>query len=427
MKKIFLFLIVIFSAGGVFSQANVYPAPPQKAVIALTNARIHIGNGSVIETGMIVFENGKIKKVGPVENVEGAEVIDCRGKEIYPGLINANTNLGLNEIGAVRSTRDDYEVGNLNPDVRSVIAYNTDSKIINTVRVNGILLANVIPSGGLITGSSSVMQLDGWNWEDAVYRMDGGIHLKMPNLMRYSSSYNPEEEAMKRLATVRQFFSDARAYLSEPKHSQINLKFESVKGLFERKQSLFIHADLERAIMEGVELSKEFGFTCVIVGGSDSWKIAPYLKENKVAVVLNSVHSLPNFRDDDVDLPYKTPHLLQQAGVLYCISDPDVQSRYRNLPFNAGTAVAYGLTKEQALQAITLNAAIILGIDAKTGTLEAGKDANIVVSEGDILDMRTNKIVYAFIQGRNISLDNKQKQLYNRYLHKYNLNDTKGR
>lgn len=425
MKKIFSFLFLVLCAGMAFSQANVYPAPPQKNVVALINARIHVGNGEVVESGMIVFEHGKITKVGPVENITGAEVIDCKGKEIYPGLINANTNLGLNEIGAVRSTRDDYEVGNLNPDVRSVIAYNTDSKIINTVRVNGILLANVIPSGGLITGSSSVMQLDAWNWEDAVYQLDGGIHLKMPNLMRYSPSYDPTEEATKRLEMVKKFFTDARAYLSAQPRTHTNLKFESVEGLFNGKQSLFIHADLERAMMEGVELAKQFGFKCVIVGGSDSWKIASYLKENQVPVVLNSVHSLPNFRDDDVDLPYKTPHLLQQAGVLYCISDPDVQSRYRNLPFNAGTAVAYGLTKEQALQAITRSAAIILGIDAKTGTLEVGKDANLVVSEGDILDMRTNKIVYAFIQGRNISLDNKQKQLYERYLHKYNLQDTR--
>lgn len=421
MKKILLSLLSIFILMAGFSQANIYPAPPQEGVIALTNARMHIGNGQVIENGMIVFENGKITKVGMTETVENAQVFDCKGKEIYPGLINANTNLGLDEIGAVRSTRDDYELGELNPNVRAVIAYNTDSKIINTLRVNGILLANVIPSGGLITGSSSVMQLDAWNWEDGVYKMDGGIHLKIPNFMRYSKNRDPLEDALAKLETVKTFFRDAKAYLAEPEHKQTNLKFESVKGLFDGTQTLFIHADLERAMMEGVELAKSFGFKSSIVGGSDSWKITEFLKDNNVSVILNSVHSLPNFRDDAIDLPYKTPYLLQQAGLLYCISDPDVQSRYRNLAFNAGTAVAYGLTKEQALQSITLNAAKILGIDATTGTLEVGKDANIVVSSGDILDMRTNKIAYAYIMGRKINLDNKQIQLYKRYMFKYGL------
>ncbi len=425
MKKILLSLLSTFYIITGFSQANVYPAPPQKGTIALTNARIHVGNGNIIENGMVVFEKGKITKVGMVEPAPGAEIIDCKGKEIYPGLINANTNLGLNEIGAVRSTRDDYELGELNPNVRAVVAYNTDSKIINTLKVNGILFANVIPSGGLITGSSSVMQLDAWNWEDAVYQMDEGIHLRMPNFMRYSQNRDPLEDALKKLETVKTFFNDAKAYLSSPSHVHTNLKFESVKGLFDGSQKLFIHADLERPMMEGVELARQFGFKPVIIGGSDSWKITGYLKENNVPVILSSSHSLPNFRDDDVDLPYKTPYLLQQAGLLYCISDPDDQSRYRNLAFNAGTATGYGLTKEEALTAITLNAAKILGIDSKTGSIEVGKDANIVVSDGDILDMRTNKVAYAFIQGRTLDLGNKQQQLYDRYMHKYGLEEGK--
>jgi imidazolonepropionase-like amidohydrolase len=421
MKKILLGICLLTTIITSKAQETVYPAPPQQGTIALTHATIHIGNGQVIEDGMIVFSNGKITDVRQTAPIADIKVVDCNGKHIYPGLISAATNLGLNEIGAVRSTRDEYEVGNINPNVRSVIAYNSDSKIINTVRNNGILLVNVIPNGGMISGSSSVMQLDGWNWEDAVYKMDGGIHFRMPFLVRFSEDSDPMKDAMKKIDEVRTFFREAKVYYYEPKHEHTNLKFEAVKGLFDKTQTFFVHCELVKEMMLAAEFAKEFGFRTVIVGGSDSWKIADYLKENNIAVIVDQMHTLPNMQDDDVDLPYKLPYLLQQAGVTYCISDQDEQSRYRNLPFNAGVAVGYGLTKEQALEAITLNAAKILGIDNRTGTLETGKDANIVVSDGDILDMKTSNVVYAFIQGRQINLDDKQKQLYNKYKYKYSL------
>ncbi|CAN5197502.1 amidohydrolase [soil metagenome] len=423
MKKILpgiclLILITTLS----HAQENVYPAPAQQGNIALTHATIHLGNGQVLQDAMIVFGNGKIMSVGPTEPIkDNAKVIDCSGKQIYPGLISACTNLGLNEIGAVRSTRDEYELGDINPSVRSVIAYNTDSKIINTVRNNGILLVNIVPNGGMISGASSVMQMDAWNWEDAVYKMDGGIHFRIPYLLRFSENDESIKENTKRIEDVKDFFREAKAYLAETKHEHTNLKFEAVKGLFDKTQTLFAHCELVKEMMIAVEFAKEFGFKTAIIGGSESWKIADYLKENNISVVLDQMHTLPNIQDDDVDLPYKLPYLLQQAGVSYCISDQDEQNRYRNLPFEAGVAVGYGLTKEQALQSITLSAAKILGIDDRTGTLETGKDANIVVSDGDILDIKTNNVIYAFIQGRQISLDDKQKQLYQKYMYKYGL------
>jgi len=421
MKNIITTLLLIITATS-NAQETVYPAPAQQGTIALTHATIHIGNGNVLQDAMIVFGNGKIMSVGPTEPIkDNAKIIDCSGKHIYPGLISAATNLGLNEISAVRSTRDEYELGNINPNVRSAIAYNTDSKIINTVRSNGILLVNVIPNGGIISGASSVMQMDAWNWEDAVYKMDGGIHFRMPFLVKFSDSEDPLKESLKNIEEVRNFFREAKAYFDEPKHEHTNLKFEAVKGLFSKTQTFFVHCEMVKEMMIAVEFAKEFGFRTVIVGGSDSWKITDYLKENNIAVIVNQMHSLPNMQDDDVDLPYKLPYLLQQAGVTCCISDQDESSRYRNLPFNAGVAVGYGLTKEQALQTITLNAAKILGIDNRTGSLETGKDANIVVCTGDILDMKTSNVIYAFIQGRQLNLDDKQKQLYERYKYKYGL------
>ena len=422
MKKTLLSICLFVTIQKMQAQETVYPAPPQQGTIALTHATIHIGNGEVMEDGMVVFSNGRITDVRKTAPIADVKVIDCSGKHIYPGLISAATNLGLNEIGAVRATRDEYELGSINPNVRSVVAYNSDSKIINTLKDNGILFANVIPNGGIISGSSSVMQLDAWNWEDAAYKMDGGIHFRMPYLARFSENDDPMKDAMKRIDDVRQFFREAKAYLADTKHEHTNLKFESVKGLFSKQQTFFVHCELVREMMVAVEFAKEFGFKTVIVGGSDSWKITDYLKENNIAVIVNQMHTLPNMQDDDVDLPYKLPYLLQQAGVTYCISDQDEQNRYRNLPFNAGVAVGYGLTKEQALQAITSNAAKILGIDDRTGTIEKGKDANLVVSNGDILDMKTSIITYAFIQGRQLNLDDKQKQLYEKYKHKYSIN-----
>ena len=433
MRKIFLGIMSLVLLLTAKAQDNVYPAPAQSQAIALTNATIHIGNGQVIQNGTIIFNNGKITEVGAAVNTSGAKVIDCSGKHIYPGLISSATDLGLNEIGAVRATRDVSELGEINASVRSVVAYNADSKVINTLRSNGILLANVVPQGAIISGSSSVMQLDAWNWEDAVYKMDGGIHFRMPNLSpprRFGGAFSsasqqpqidPVRAAMERIDRIRSFFKEAQAYFADPKHTQTNVKFESVKGLFNKTQNFYVHCELVKEIMVAVEFAKEFGFKTVIVGGTDSWRVSDFLKQNNISVILNEMHSLPATADDDVDQPYKTPYLLQQAGVLYCIADQDDNTRGRNLMFNAGTAAAYGLSKEEALQAITLNAAKVLGIDDKTGSLEKGKDANIVVSSGDILDIRTSQVTNAFIQGRELDLTDKHKQLYERYKQKYNI------
>ncbi|HTD94468.1 MAG TPA: amidohydrolase family protein, partial [Chitinophagaceae bacterium] len=208
---------------------------------------------------------------------------------------------------------------------------------------------------------------------------------------------------------------------AEPSHAESNLKFAAVKGLFEKKQKLYVHANTIKQILVALDFVKEFGFDMVIVGGSDSWQVADLLKKHNVSVILQEPHSLPTMEDDDVDQPYKTAALLQKAGVLFSISDDNGETRGRNLAFNAGTAAAYGLTKEEALQAITLNAAKILGVSDRAGSLEVGKDANIVISEGDILDMRTSIITDAFIQGRKIDLTDKQKQLNQKYSEKYKL------
>jgi imidazolonepropionase-like amidohydrolase len=426
MKRHLLFAFIMCSVIAMQAQETMSPSPLQQGLVALTNATVHIGNGQVISNGTVLFLNGKITAVGSSVSTTGARVIDCTGKQIYPGLINANTNLGLVEIQAVRSTLDYNELGDINPNIHSYIAYNADSKIINTVRSNGILLVNVIPGGGIISGTSSVMQLDAWNWEDAIYKKDGGIYFNMPYLIRFSDAGDPAKAGMEKVDRVRLFFRQARAYFEEPKHIHTNLKFEAVRGLFDKSQTFFVNCELVKEMMVAVEFAKEFGFKTVIIGGTDSWRIIPFLKEQHIGVILNQMHSIPVIEDDYVDDYSRTPFLLQQAGIDYCIADGDPMTRFRNLSYNAGVCVAFGLTKEQALQSITLSAAKILGIDDRTGSLEAGKDANIVVSDGDILDIRSSQVRYAFIQGRQIDLDNKQKQLYRKYMKKYGLNDISG-
>jgi len=433
MQKKYLSIFALALLGLTASaQDNVYPAAIQKGVTVITHATVHVGNGTTLTDASIAFENGKIIGVGNVAIPTGAKVIDGTGKQVYPGLILPTSDLGLREISAgVRGSNDFAEIGENNANIRSIVAYNTDSKIIGVLRENGILLAGVAPQGELIEGQSSVVQLDAWNYEDAAYKMDNGLYINMPSLMsrrggrmafmRPGPGGDPVKAAMEKIETIKTFFTDAKAYYQEKTHAANNLKLEAVRGLFDGKQKLFVRANEVKQMLLAMDLAKSFGFKLVIVGGTEAYQIADLLAENNVPVILDRQHALPSMEDDDVDQPYKTPAALQKAGVLFCLNDTHDQSRFRNLAFNAGTAATYGLTKEQALSAVTLNPAKILGIDDKAGTIEMGKDANLLIVNGDLLDMKSSVIAHAFIQGRHVSLDNKGKQLYERYKHKYQL------
>ena len=433
MQKKYLSIFALALLGLTASaQDNVYPAAKQKGVTVITHTTVHIGNGTTLTDASVAFENGKITGVGNVAVPTGATVIDGTGKQVYPGLILPSSDLGLREISSgVRGSNDYAEIGENNANIRSIVAYNTDSKIIGVLRENGILLAGVAPQGELIEGQSSVVQLDAWNYEDAAYKMDNGLYINLPSLMarrggrmafmRPGPVGDPVKSAMDKVDIIKTFFADAKAYYQEKTHAANNLKLEAVRGLFEGKQKLFVRANEVKQILIAMDIAKTFGFKLVIVGGTESYQIAYLLAENNVPVILDRQHALPSMEDDDVDQPYKTPAALQKAGVLFCLNDTHDQSRFRNLAFNAGTAATYGLTKEQALSAVTLNPAKILGIEDKAGTIETGKDANLLIVNGDLLDMKSSVIGQAFIQGRNVSLDNKGKQLYERYKHKYQL------
>jgi imidazolonepropionase-like amidohydrolase len=424
MKNIFLILFV-----GLFMNVNGQtetPAPKQTKKIMLLNGIAHLGNGKVIKNSAISIIDGKFDIVADaavikIDFEQFDTVIDVRGKHIYPGIIAPNSTLGLTEIDAVRATRDYSEVGQFKPHVRSVIAYNTESKVTTTIRSNGVLMGQITPRSGTISGTSSIVQFDAWNWEDAVVKEDDGVHLNwaaMYNRWKGDKNKNYEKSVIK----LNTFFADALAYSKLEEHKEKNLRFEAMRGVFNGEKTLYIHANFIKELTEAINFSKKYNVKkTVIVGGYDSWMITDMLKENNIAVILQRVHSLPQRQEDDVYLPYKLPHMLFDAEVLFCLENAgDMEAMgTRNLPFYAGTAAAYGLDKEEALKLITLNTAKILGIDDFCGSIETGKDATLFISTGDALDMKTNNVIAAFIQGRMLDLNNFQKQLYEKYSGKY--------
>ena len=408
-----------------FSQNT--PAPKQSESILIVGATAHLGTGEAIENSAIGFENGKITFVGKADAVDKStftKVINAEGKDVYPGFIAPNNQLGLVEIESVRATRDDREVGFINPSIRSIIAYNTDSKVTPTIRSNGVLLSQVTPLGGLIAGQSSVVQLDAWNWEDAAVQTDEGIWLSWPRYYTWTGWWaEPGEIKMNdnyndQIQTIKDYFREAKAYANAKPSAEKNLKFEAMKGLFDKSKTLYVKVDFSKAMMEAVNFAKAADIKIVLVGANDAWMITDFLKTNDVPLIISQTHRLPSREDEDVDMPFKLPAILEEAGITYALMIQDMWQQ-RNLPFQAGHAVGYGLDYEKAVQSISLNPAKIMGIDKAYGSLEVGKSATLFISKGDVLDMRTSAVEQAFIDGRDIDLNNKHKVLYEKYKGKY--------
>jgi len=430
MKNLKLLILTLLCTS--ISLAQQTPASKQTKTIAIIGATAHIGNGDVIPNSVVIFKDGKIVTVADATvikmDMSDMEIINANGKHVYPGFIVPNSTLGLVEIDAVRATDDDAEIGNFNPHIRSIIAYNAESKVVESMRPNGVLLGQITPRGGRISGTSSIAQFDAWNWEDATVKADDGIHMNWPSSFTRGRWWLGEDPGLKandkyseQVNEVTAFFNESKAYADGDK-TTTNLPYKACKGLFDGTQKLYIHADDEKGITDAINFAKENKVkSMVIVGGAEAYKVASLLKQNNIPVLLQRVHLRPNAEDDDYDLPYKMAKLLVDKGVLVGLEVSGQMERMnaRNLPFYAGTTVAHGLTKEQALQLITSNTAKILGIDDMYGTLEDGKNATLFISEGDALDMRTNILTHAFIDGRLISLETHQTELWQRYDNKY--------
>ena len=417
MNKFILTLIVILITINTMAQKP----------ILFIGGIAHIGNGEVIENSAISIKEGSFDIVADanfirIDPTAFDTIIKLYGKHIYPSFIVPNTTLGITEIDAVRASRDFNEIGGVNPNIRSLIAYNSDSKITKTIRTNGVLIAQVTPRGGLVSGQSSIMFLEGNNWEDAALKVDDGIHINWPNSY-YNTGWWAEpgetkenKKYSKKIYELNRLFSKAKSYYSSSEI--IDLKMESMRGLFNGSKNLYIHANSANEIRDAIEFFENFKVNnLVIVGGEDALKVSNILVEKNIPVILNRVHRLPKSQDSPVDEPYIQAKKLQDKGILFCLSyEGDMEAMgARNIAFTAGTTIAYGLKYEKAVQSITLNTAKILGIDHLVGSIQSNKNATFFISSGDALDMRSNNVEKAYINGKEINLNNHQKELFNKY------------
>jgi imidazolonepropionase-like amidohydrolase len=419
-------LTVLSICASLYAHPEV-PGAAQNHPVALTNATIHPISGPAIEGGTLVFAKGKIAALGKDVTIpEDAEVIDLEGKHVYPALFDALTDLGLVEINSIRATIDARETGQLNPNVRAITAVNPDSEIIPVTRSNGVLLALTAPYGGLMPGRSAIIQLDGWTWEDmALTKGDTALHIEWPAPPGLRSSGGDEARTarQRRLTELREAFDHARAYAAarqaHPEHAR-DARWESLQDVVAGKLPVIVHADDFRQITAAVAFAEQQKLKLIIAGGYDAPQSAELLKRHDVPVIVGAVYRLPRRRADAYDASYTLPARLQEAGLRFCISSQGRfgASNVRNLPYHAATAVGFGLPADEALKAITLYPAQILGVAERVGSLEPGKDATLFVANGNPLDTPT-QVERAWIQGKSVELNDRHKRLYHKYQQKY--------
>jgi imidazolonepropionase-like amidohydrolase len=408
------------------------PSPPQPKPIALKGATIHPVSGPDIPSGTIVFDKGKITALGPdIPIPAGAEVIDATGKHIYPGLISANSVLGLIEIGAARATVDIAETGAINPNVLAASSINPDSELIPVARANGLLTAHVVPEGGLISGQSAVIRMDGWTPDEMTVRSPAAMHLRWPELTlnrnprARKSVKDQQKDIDKAVKQLRDSFQTARSYWQARKSGtpgfKSDLRWEALMPVFDGKLPLFVHANTVAEIEAVLAWAREMQLKIVLVGGQDAWRMAAQLKESDTPVIITLSTALPPHRDDGYDNTFANAARLHEAGVRFCMAMNGRESEApheRNLPYEASMASAFGLPKEEALKAVTLYPAQLLGIDDQLGSLQPGKAATLIITTGDALDFPT-QVEAAYIDGRKIDLTNRQTRLRDKYKEKY--------
>lgn len=425
MKRILIIILIIICSKTI---AQRTPAPAQGPPIWIENATLHLGNGEVLKNSHLLLDNGKITYIGKDKSKKtlDALLINAEDQHVYPGFIACNTTLGLLEIGAVKASNDTKEVGENNANVRSIIGYNAESKITETTRPNGVLLGQITPQGGRFSGTSSVVQLDAWNWEDAVVKMDEGVHLHWPFFHGDSQDKNYAERKKKYYKSIQEienYLSQAKNYSSKKNEKRL-LRLAALKGIFDGSQTLYVHAEMKKDLLQVLALKEKLEIKkLVIVGGYEAHLAIEELKKAKIPVISRRIHELPMFSDDDIYTSPMNAVKLIQSGILVALDLYGDMSEIavRNLPFYAGNLVAFGLSEEEALQTITMNPAKILGIDANYGSLEEGKSATLFISEGNALDMMDNALTHAFIDGRSIDLNTFQKELYEKFSEKHGV------
>ncbi|MCA9267168.1 MAG: amidohydrolase family protein [Planctomycetales bacterium] len=410
--------------------ANTIPGDSSGRPLAIVGGVIHPVSGPAIARGALLIEGGKIVALGrDVKLPENAEVIDATDKHVYPALFDACSNMGLIEINSVRGTVDHAETGQINPNVRAQVAVNPDSEIIPVTRSNGVLLAHVAPQGGLVAGQTAVLQLDGWTWEEMTLRGAVALHVNWPNMSPRSAWWEDKsnkeqvEQRDNQLAELEQALDDARSYQRARDaggDQPFDSRWEAMRPVLTGELPLMVSADDLSQIQSAVAFAVRRQMKLIIYGGYDAPLCADLLKKHDVPVIVASVYRTPHRRSDPYDAPYTLPARLDKLGVKYCIAGGARfgASNVRNLPYHAATAVAFGLDRDEALRAITLYPAEILGVADRVGSLEVGKDATLFIADGDPLQTPT-QVEAAFIQGRKVDLQDKHKRLWEKYQQRY--------
>ena len=465
-----LLVLGLLSAAAVTASDEV-PGRKQENPIALVGGTVYPVNGAPIENGVVVFAEGKITAVGPqgqVEIPEGAEQIDCTGKRVYPGLFDAADQLGVTEIGSVAVTQDSRETGNVNPNAQVHVSVNPDSELIPTTRANGVLLAHVLPESGLVSGQAAIIQLDGWTWEDLTLAAPTGMVVSWPSMTprggRFGQESTPEEQSRERadaLRAIEDLFDQAHRYklaleaagMDAPATAQVarsvpvvtadgdistqgqanaqangqegrmappayDAKLEAMVAVLGGEIPLIVNANDAAQIQSAVAFAKRRGLKIVINGAREAGKVAEFLAEHQVPVIIHGTQRLPSGRDEAYDEAYSLPARLHEAGVPFALTQDREPAFVRNLPYHAGNAIAFGLSEEAALKSITLAPAEILGVADRVGSLETGKDATLIVADGDIFETPTH-VTHAWVQGRAVDLSSKHTRLNEKYKQRY--------
>ena len=427
----------LFLAGGSFSceiYAQEIPGAAQPQPIVFKNATLHPVASKKIDKGMLLIEDGKIAAIGKrVKVPQDAKTIDLKGKHVYPGLFEAHTQLGLTELSAVRATNDYREAGSINPNVKAIVSVYPDNLIIPVTRSNGVLFALTAPVGGLISGKSAVIQLDGWTYEDLSVTAEAALQVDWPvqNLSprrRATMSAADDKKALKRqsalLDKLTDFFESARNYRDARNISSstqnYDARLESMINVVNGVTPMMVRANDAAAIQSAVNFSLQENVKLIILGGYDAGECANLLKKYDVPVVIGAIHRVPERRSDEYDRAYTLAARLHKAGVKFCISGTERSKTWnaRNLAYHAATAAAFGLPVDEAIRSITLSPAEILGVDDKIGSLTVGKDASLMVTDGNPLEVRT-QVLSVYLQGRKVDLANRQLRLYKKYQQRY--------
>ena len=400
------------------------PGAPQKQPIAIVGATLYPVSKPPIENGVLVFEKGQITQIGGSKTTipAGTKVIQAEGKHVYPGLFNTDGVLGLIEINAVRATDDRGEVGELNMNVRAEVGINPDSELIPVARSGGVLFNLTTPSRGLITGTSAILQLDGWTTEDMTLLAPAAMHVQWPTI--YVGGHDDDGETDKsqrdkQLERLERTLDSAEAYrkarlanLARP----VDLRWEAMIPVLEGQLPIVAIAERAQQIQSAVAFASRRNLKLIIYGGYDAPACAELLRSADVPVILSGVYRRPLRRSDPYDHAYTLPSRLWREKIEFCIAGSGRfgASNVRNLPYHAAMAVAFGLPRGIALRSITLAPATILGAEGKIGSLDVGKQASLIVADGDIFHTATN-VTQAFVQGRTVDLQDRQKRLYNKY------------